>query len=774
MKQKMMETASFRQFQAAVHAKPSLADDWVSFTSRPWVLGPVDMFLGNEQLAAMMGGSPELQETVDSIIAAGDAALQEGEHVPWLLHAVQQVAGHAGVYTAVEAAEQMLGPHRIGRLEGLTRAALTRPRAVKLVAVLAALLTPQVVHGVMALLRACCTDERISSKMDAAEYVLPGDDLLAGASAAAHLMMDAAEYVLSEEDRLVLADLALDQLSDAVTDDGILHVVASLDAAADVQLMLSTGRELLAWLLQAPEAMGAALGELVDAVVNMERLRRAVARNDEVMTLERISLLHKVLAQLSPAVRPDNISSAASLVRGALLSRQLQRWAGAASSSISVQDVKTWWGSVDEALTPRVVEALLHLAESLVDGGRIWAAMGQPQPPLEMLLVADEEARAAACRAACAGGRTAASFDAGDGSTTSSKDRWGAGSIATPDGGAANRSLAESAAAAAAAAAAAPACGIHDASCQECSSSCGSPAARTFAAGATLSDPDLQQLIRHHLDVCSQPRRQQQRRVARQAAQAAAPGAVDGGSAAGDAAAASAAAAAVAAAAAAAASSDCMCSYTSGHNSALHEAKSAAVAEDNDGSSSCSSSNTRHGVGAATVRNLQVEGLVSAARAVLHPKRLPQLLGLLPELLAPQRMAIGLALLDSAAGRGSRRPALLRRLSLLLTLLGAAPRGVVDAAAAAAADVVAAPGSRQQLLHAVDTVLAMLTVTAAATAKTEQAQQQQQQQQHAVNDEGGVNAITSASAAVTAAQTAVPQQGTGVSGVRWLLLQQPA
>jgi hypothetical protein len=37
-----------------------------------------------------------------------------------------------------------------------------RPRAVKLVAVLAALLTRQVVHDAMALLKACFTDERIN------------------------------------------------------------------------------------------------------------------------------------------------------------------------------------------------------------------------------------------------------------------------------------------------------------------------------------------------------------------------------------------------------------------------------------------------------------------------------------------------------------------------------------------------------------------------------------------------------------------------------------
>jgi hypothetical protein len=57
--------------------QPSLADDWISFTSRPWVQGPVDTFLGNAYLAAMMADSQELQETVDSIVATGDAALQE-------------------------------------------------------------------------------------------------------------------------------------------------------------------------------------------------------------------------------------------------------------------------------------------------------------------------------------------------------------------------------------------------------------------------------------------------------------------------------------------------------------------------------------------------------------------------------------------------------------------------------------------------------------------------------------------------------------------------
>jgi hypothetical protein len=94
--------------------------------------------------------------------------------------------------------------------------------------------------------------------------------------------MDAAEFVLSDKQRLNRADIALEQLSNAVTDDTILHLIATLDAEADLQLLISSGKQLLAWLLDEPEATGQALGEMIDEVADMERLKRAVARNDEV------------------------------------------------------------------------------------------------------------------------------------------------------------------------------------------------------------------------------------------------------------------------------------------------------------------------------------------------------------------------------------------------------------------------------------------------------------------------------------------------------------
>jgi hypothetical protein len=103
--------------------------------------------------------------------------------------------------------------------------------------------------------------------------------------------MDAAEFVLTDKRRLTRADLALEQLSNAVTDDGILHLIATLDAAADLELLIRSGQQLLGWLLAEPVAMGQALGQIVDEVTDMERLKIAVQRNDEVRWLLLLLLL---------------------------------------------------------------------------------------------------------------------------------------------------------------------------------------------------------------------------------------------------------------------------------------------------------------------------------------------------------------------------------------------------------------------------------------------------------------------------------------------------
>jgi hypothetical protein len=103
--------------------------------------------------------------------------------------------------------------------------------------------------------------------------------------------MDAAEFVLSDKRRRTRADLALEQLSNAVTDDGILHLIATLDAAADLELLIRSGQQLLGWLLAEPVAMGQALGHIIDEVTDMERLKVAVQRNDEVRLLMLLLLL---------------------------------------------------------------------------------------------------------------------------------------------------------------------------------------------------------------------------------------------------------------------------------------------------------------------------------------------------------------------------------------------------------------------------------------------------------------------------------------------------
>lgn len=55
--------------------QPSLQADWLSFTSRPWVQGPVDAFLGNTQLVAMMAQHKELAATVEGLVSTLDTAL---------------------------------------------------------------------------------------------------------------------------------------------------------------------------------------------------------------------------------------------------------------------------------------------------------------------------------------------------------------------------------------------------------------------------------------------------------------------------------------------------------------------------------------------------------------------------------------------------------------------------------------------------------------------------------------------------------------------------
>jgi hypothetical protein len=57
--------------------------------------------------------------------------------------------------------------------------------------------------------------------------------------------MDAAEYVVSQDDRMALAALALDSLSDGVSDESILHLIATLDTQVDLQLLVRTGGGLL-------------------------------------------------------------------------------------------------------------------------------------------------------------------------------------------------------------------------------------------------------------------------------------------------------------------------------------------------------------------------------------------------------------------------------------------------------------------------------------------------------------------------------------------------
>lgn len=234
------------------------------------------------------------------------------------------------------------------------------------------------------------------------------------------------------------------------------------------------------------------------------------------MTLERIAVLHKVLAQISPAGSPHNVTAGVSALRTALASHSAHAWLSAASAAVTVGELKAWWQAFDAALTTRHVERLLDAVEALLDGGRVWALMGQPQPALEMLLMADEEARAATCRSRCGSSIGMGGDGASDGTggsaqgetasghrelapsrkpstpggrlPLSSRDEWvvssmgsmddlGTASASSSSAGGGSLSAAAAAAAAAAnaaaeAAAVAPSCALDDRDCQDCSGRC--------------------------------------------------------------------------------------------------------------------------------------------------------------------------------------------------------------------------------------------------------------------------------------------------------------
>lgn len=53
------------------------------------------------------------------------------------------------------------------------------------------------------------------------------------------------------------------------------------------------------------------------------------------MTLERISIMGKVLAQLSPAMKADNISAATQWMHDALTSHELQAWSAEVANNVT-------------------------------------------------------------------------------------------------------------------------------------------------------------------------------------------------------------------------------------------------------------------------------------------------------------------------------------------------------------------------------------------------------------------------------------------------------
>jgi hypothetical protein len=164
--------------------------------------------------------------------------------------------------------------------------------------------------------------------------------------------------------------------------------------------------------------------------------------------------------------------------------------------------------------------------------------------------------------------------------------------------------------------------------------------------------------------------------------------------------------------------------------------------------------------------------------AFLQPHRLQQFLSFLPDLLAPQRLAVGLALLDGALQIGQHEVAvghsckleshwstagrqrwLLESLArhvaaAFVALLKVLPGHLQHVAVAAAADTVGAAAGKQQLLHVMDIGLALLAV--------DQARQSSQQQELSEHRTANVQ-VAKAASRVKAVALAVAQLSTAVA-----------
>ena len=154
--------------------QPLLREDWLSFTSRPWVQGPVDAFLNNPKLTQLSAKYPNLRARILDVIQMIDqvllkpqqATLQEqpeqrfgpggstssslepgalsepapavgngpsapgSAHIDWWVHVMDLVTHHGAIYSIIDAMEQLISEDKIARLEGLSSAAITRVSGV--------------------------------------------------------------------------------------------------------------------------------------------------------------------------------------------------------------------------------------------------------------------------------------------------------------------------------------------------------------------------------------------------------------------------------------------------------------------------------------------------------------------------------------------------------------------------------------------------------------------------------------------------------------------
>lgn len=341
----LMSTSAYQGFQRALEQEAFLKDDWVSFTSRPWVRGPIDAFLDNQVLARAINKKGPTKNKVSDIIANFDLLIST-EHLEYVVQLLKWVSSNDAVYTLLGVTESVMNEERISRLEHLSSRAMTEGRLEKLVNVLHFVLSEERTSRAFALLKKLATKESIDS------------------------VMERLEIQLEDEELLLLLDKAIENITAHATDDKLLSFWDTLD-----ELVPEEFAELV--IVAFFDVMNHARMENLSQILSMSNSReRVIKRKALAKSLWNLEA-QEYLPEYLPAV--DKLFSRERLVRfinfWTVLLRncnsiddrrcRLARYADALEGVLTQERVTRYLAATETALHPKTALRLLPMLRPL-------------------------------------------------------------------------------------------------------------------------------------------------------------------------------------------------------------------------------------------------------------------------------------------------------------------------------------------------------------------------------------------------------------------------